>query len=95
MTIETNRMINEEISTQMSGKPYEIRSSMKSQTQDAINMAITEKVPPSIQNTLYVQVRSNFTVEDRKSGGLKRSPGAPDSPKTWDNHPKSNFTRET
>ena len=69
MTIETNRMISEEIFTQMSGKPYEIRSSVNAQTRDAIDTAITENVLPSIQNTLGVQVRSNFTVEDESPVG--------------------------
>ena len=47
-------MISEEISTQMSGKPYEIRSGFNAQTQVAIDAAITENVLPSIQNTVGV-----------------------------------------
>ena len=31
---------------------------------------------------------------NRKSSGLQRSPGAANSQKTWENHPKTGFTRE-
>ena len=55
ITIESTTMINEEISDQMSRKFNEIKSSLKSQTQDAITTAIAEKVLPSIQNTLDIQ----------------------------------------
>ena len=94
MTIETTRMISKEISNQMSRMLNENRSSLNSQIQDAISTAIAEKVLPSIQNTLNVQGKSNFTVEDRRSSGLQRSPGAVNSPKTWKNRPKSLFTQE-
>ena len=36
----------------------------------------------------------NFTVEDRRSSGLRWSPGASNSLKTWEIHPKLGFTRE-
>ena len=94
MTSETTRMISGEILNQMSRKLNEIRSSLNSQIQDAITTAIAEKVLPSIQNTLGVQGRSNFTVEDRRSSGLQVSPGAVNSQKTWGNHPKSGVRRE-
>ena len=41
ITIETTRMINEEISNQMSRKLNEIKSSLNIQIQDAISSAIT------------------------------------------------------
>ena len=84
MTIETTSMISEEISNQMSRKLNEIISSLNSQIQD----------PSSIQNTISMQGRSNFTVEHGRSSGLQRSPGAVNPPKTWENHPKLGFTRE-
>ena len=74
MTIETTRLINDEIFYQMSRKLNEIRSSLNSQIQDAITAAITEKVLPSIQNTLSMQGRGNFTVVNQRSSGLQRSP---------------------
>ena len=52
MTIETTRLNSDEISNQMSRRLNEIRSILNSQLQDAITTAITDKVLPSIQNTL-------------------------------------------
>ena len=47
ITIETTRMISEEISNQMSRKMNEIKTSLNFQIQDAISKASTEK------NTLF------------------------------------------
>ena len=76
VTIETTRMIREEISNQMSRKLSDIKSSLNSQIQDANTTAIVEKVIPSIQSTLDMQGRTNFTVVDRGSCGLQESPRA-------------------
>ena len=62
ITIETTRMINEEISNQMSRKLNKIKNSLNIQIQDAISSAITEKILPSFQNTLESQDRVNHTV---------------------------------
>ena len=67
ITIETTRMISEEILNQMSRKLNEIKTSMNYQIQDAINHAITEKVLPSIQNTLERQGRAGLTIVDQRS----------------------------
>ena len=77
ITIETTRLINEEISSQITRKLNEIRTSLNSQIQDAITTAITSTVPPSIQNTLNTQGRTNFTVADRESNGLHLVPKTP------------------
>ena len=82
ITIETTRMINEEISNQMSGKLNEIKTSLNSQIQNAITAAITNTILPSIQNTLGMQGRSSFTMVDRESDGPQLGPRA------------SNFTME-
>ena len=74
ITIETTKMINEEISNQMAGKLNEIKTSLNSQIQSAISAAITNTILPSIQNTLGTQGRSNFTVVDRGSDGLQLGP---------------------
>ena len=74
VTIETTRMINEEISIQMSGKLNEIKTSLNSQIQSAISAAITNTIFPSIRNTLGMQGRSNFTVVDRGSEGPQLGP---------------------
>ena len=94
MTIETTRISSEKISNQMSRKLNEIKSSLNSYIQDAITTTVAEKVLPSIQSTLNTQGRGNFTVVDRRSSGLQRSPGAVNSQKTWENHPKRSFSRE-
>ena len=94
-TIETTRIINGEIANQMSRKLNEVKSSLNAQIQDAISTAISEKMLPSIQNTISMQGRTNFTVSDRKSSGLQRSPGAVNPHKTWENHFKMGFTRKT
>ena len=70
ITIETTRMINEKISNQMSRKLNEIKNSLSFKIQDAINSAIAEKTLPSIQNTLEIQGRGNYTTADRGSIGL-------------------------
>ena len=67
ITIETSRMNNEEISNQLTRRFSEIKSSLNFQIQSAISAAITETVVPSIQNTLDMQGRTNFTVVDRGS----------------------------
>ena len=73
ITFETTRMISEEISNQVSRNLNESKTSMNYQIQDAINNAITEKVLPSIQNTLERQGRTGLTVVDRGSNELHPS----------------------
>ena len=73
ITIETTRMISEEISNQMSRKLNGIKSSLNFQRQDAISNAITEKILPSIQDTLETQGRVNYAMMDRGSVGLQDS----------------------
>ena len=74
ITIETTKMISEEITNQVSRRLIEIEDSLNFQVQDAINKAKTEKVLLSIQITLDTQVGANFTVVDRGSHGLQESP---------------------
>ena len=74
ITIETTRLINEEISNQMSRKLNEIKNSLNSQIQEAVTAAITNTVLPSIQNTLEMQGRPNYTIVDKVSNGLHPSP---------------------
>ena len=74
ITIETSRLISEEISNQMSRKLNEIKTGLNSQIKDAIAAAITSTVLPSIHNTLEMQGRPNFTMVDQESNGLHPSP---------------------
>ena len=57
VAIETTKMISDEIANQVTRKFNDIRSSLNLQIQEAIITAITEKVLPSIQNTLNTQGR--------------------------------------
>ena len=74
MTVETNRMISEEISNQMSRKFNEIKESLNYQIQDAISSAITVQILPSIQNTLNKHGTVDYTVMDQKSSGPHERP---------------------
>ena len=67
VTIETTRLINEEISNQMSRKLNEIKDSLNNQIQDAISSAITEQILPSNQNTLQTQGKAKRNTMDRGS----------------------------
>ena len=66
----------------MSRRLNEIKSSLNSQIQNAISVAIVDTVLPSIQNTLEMQGRTNFAMVDRESNGLHPNPKA------------GNFTKE-
>ena len=74
ITVETSRLINEEISNRVSRRLNEIKTSVDSQIQDAITSAITSTVLPFIQNTLEMQGRANFTMVDRGSVGPHPGP---------------------
>ena len=74
MTVETYRMISEEISNQMSRKLNAIKESLNYQIHDAISSAITDKVLPSIQNTLSKHGKVNYTVVDSGSRGPHEGP---------------------
>ena len=55
ITIETARLIKNEITSQVTRKLDEIRSDLNTQIWEVINSAIAEKVLLSIQNVLGVQ----------------------------------------
>ena len=57
MTIGTTRMINDEITNQVTRRLGKIRYGLISQLLEAINSAITEKVLLAIENTLSRQGR--------------------------------------
>ena len=94
ITVETTRLINEEIFNQISRRPNGTKTSLNSQIQDAITSAITSAVLPSIQNTLEMHGRANFTMEDQRSSGLQRNPEAKNTRKTGENRPKRCFMQE-
>ena len=74
ITIETNRLISEEISNQMSRRLNEIKTSLNFHIQNANTTAIRDTVLPSIQNVLEMKGRPNVTVVDRASNGPHPGP---------------------
>ena len=62
----------------MSRKLDEVKTSLNSQIQEAVTAAIRNTVLPSIQNTLEMQGRPNFTMVDRWSNGPHPSPRSTD-----------------
>ena len=94
ITIETTRMIREEISNQMSRKLNDIKNSLNFQIQDAISSAITEKLLPSTQNTLKMQGSANYPTVHRRSSELQRNSEVESGHKVWENPPGKCFTQE-
>ena len=76
ITVETTRMISEEISNQMSRKLNEIRNGLNSQIHEAINSVMTETVLPSIQDTLGTHGNMNYITMDQTSVGPHKSPSS-------------------
>ena len=101
ITIETTRLINDEISSQLRRKLNEIKTSLNSQIQNAISAAITNTVLPSIQNTLNMQGEPNFTIVDPRSNephqGLKATSSASKdlSSSERQRNPGAEITQET
>ena len=60
-------MISDKTANQVARNLNETRTSLKSQVQVAIGTAITEKVLPSVQNTLSRQARTNLDMMGQKS----------------------------
>ena len=73
-TIETARLINNEITSQVTRKLDETGSDLNAQILEVVNSAITEKVLLSIQNVLGVQNSESDAIRDPQSCRLNRSP---------------------
>ena len=74
ITIETARMINNEITTQVTRKLDEVREDLNTQILEVINSAIAEKRLSSTKNVLGVQKSGLNTSRVHQSGRLDRSP---------------------
>ena len=74
VTIETARLMNNEITSQVTRKLDEVRGDWNTQILEVINSAIAETVLPSIQNVLGVQNTGSNTTRDHQSGRPDRSP---------------------
>ena len=101
ITIETTRLINDEISSQLSRKLNEIKTSLSSQIQNAISAAITNTMRPSIQNTLNMQGEPNFTIADQRPNephqGLRATSSASKDLRSSERqrNPEAEITQET
>ena len=69
ITVETNRLINSEISFQMSRKLKELKSDLNSHISDVINSALEERVLPSIKNALETKNSAKNANLDLRSDG--------------------------
>ena len=73
ITVETSRMINSEILSQMSMKIEEMKSNLNSHVLEVINSAIEERILPSIENVITSNREAKSTKWDLRSDG--RHPG--------------------
>ena len=72
-TIETTRILEDEIASQVTIKPDDIWTSLNLQVQEAYNTATTESVLPFIENSLVAHGRANLTMEHKRASGLQDS----------------------
>ena len=72
-TMETNRLISEEISYQMNRKMDELKRNLDTQITESINSAIHDSILPSIQNSLSGQNSGLGTNVDSRSSRLSRN----------------------
>ena len=75
----------------MSRRLNEVKTSLTSQIQEAILTAIASSVLPSIQITLEMHGRANFTMVDRGSAGLH--PGLRTANSTMEDQSSSGLQR--
>ena len=73
MTMETNRLISEEISHQMNRKIDELKRNLDTQITESINSAIHDSILSSIQNSLSGQNSGLGTNVDSRSSRLSRN----------------------
>ena len=69
ITAKTSRMINSEISSQMSRKKKEMKSDLNSHLLEVVNSAIEEKILPSIENVITNNREAKNTKWDLRSDG--------------------------
>ena len=69
ITVETSRMINSEISSQMSRKIEEMKFDLNSHILEVINSAIEERILPSIENVIASSREVKNTKWDLRSDG--------------------------
>ena len=84
-TMETNRLISEEISYQMNRKTDELKRNLDTQITESINSAIHDSILPSIQNSLSGQNSGLGTNVDSRSSRLSRNTEGKKHQSAWEN----------
>ena len=84
-TMETNRLISEEISYQMNRKTDELKRNLDTQITESINSAIHDSILPSIQNSFSGQNSGLGTNVDSKSSRLSRNTEGKKHQSAWEN----------
>ena len=69
ITVETSRMINSEIASQMSRKFVEKKTDLNSHILELLNTAFEEKILPSIENAIASNKEFREAKWDLRSGG--------------------------
>ena len=85
MTMETNRLISEEISYQMNRKIDELKRNLDTQITESINSAIHDSILPSIQNSLSGQNSGLGANVDSRSSRLSRNTEGNKQQSVWEN----------
>ena len=85
MTMETNRLISEEISHQMNRKIDELKRNLDTQITESINSAIHDSILPSIQRSLSGQNSGLGTNVDSRSSRLSRNTEGKKHQSAWGN----------
>ena len=85
MTMETNRLISEEISYQMNRKIDELKRNLDTQITESINSAIHDSILPSIQNSLSGQNSGLGANVDSRSSRLSRNTEGKKQQSVWEN----------
>ena len=84
-TMETNRLISEEISYQLNRKIDELKRNLDTQITESINFAIHDSILPSIQNSLSGQNSGLGTNVDSRSSRLSRNTEGEKHRSAWEN----------
>ena len=84
-TMETNRLISEEISYQMNRKIDELKRNLDTQITESINSAIHDSILPSVQNSLSGQNSGLGTNVDSRSRRLSRNTEGKKHQSAWGN----------
>ena len=87
-TIETTRLINSEVTAQVTIKLNKQKRDLNSQILDSINSATNERFLPVIQKTIGSQMTMLARNVDHRSGRQDRTADVRNSKNVWGIHPE-------